>query len=108
MAFDAGLVERVADVLVTAGERGVRQKHVFGGRGFLRGKNAFLIVWNDGLVVKTLKKEYAAALTLDGVRAFAPDGEKPMSTWLVVDAERVAEDPELRDWVGRGLRSLES
>ena len=53
MAYDAGLVERVADMLAQIGERGVRQKNVFGGRGFLAGKSTFVIVWEDGLLVKT-------------------------------------------------------
>jgi hypothetical protein len=53
-----------------------RQKNVFGGRGFLRGKRTFLIVWHDGLVVKTPRNEYAAALKLRGVTAFAPDDVK--------------------------------
>ena len=44
MTFDAGLAARVADTLAQLGERGVRQKNVFGGRGFLRGKSTFVIV----------------------------------------------------------------
>jgi TfoX/Sxy family transcriptional regulator of competence genes len=106
MAFDAGLVQRVADLVQALGERGVRQRNVFGGRGFLRGKTTFLIVWNDGLVVKTAPSEYAGALALRGVTAFTPAGEKAMSTWVVVDAAEVAEDPELREWIERALRSL--
>lgn len=106
MAFDKGLVQRVADSLHAAGERGVRQKGVFGGRGFLRGKSTFLIVWGEGLIVKTARSDYATALVHAGVKTFAPGGEKPMSTWLVVDAEQVAEDPELREWIALALRSL--
>jgi TfoX/Sxy family transcriptional regulator of competence genes len=106
MAFDSGLVERVADGLTQLGERHVRQKNVFGGRGFLAGKSTFVIVWGDGLLVKTPRDEYAAALAEPGVTPFAPDGERPMSTWVVVPAEAVADDPELAEWVRRGLRSI--
>src|SRR3712207_5494274 len=53
MAYDPGLVARVADVLDSLGERRTRQKNVFGGRGFLAGKSTFVIVWGDGLLVKT-------------------------------------------------------
>ena len=108
MAFDEGLAQRVADVLHQMGERGARQRNVFGGRGFLRGKKAFVIVWDDGLIVKMSKGEYPAALTLRGVSVFAPGEEKPMSTWLVVAAAEIAEDPELREWSQRGLRGLDS
>src|SRR6476661_3899266 len=106
MAFDAGLVERVADVLTQIGERGVRQKNVFGGRGFLVGKSTFVIVWGEGLLVKTTAAEYDALLAQPGVTQFAPGGEGAMGTWLVVPADAVADDPELADWVRRGLRGI--
>lgn len=106
MAWDTGLVERVADQLIQLGERAIRQKNVFGGRGFLAGKSTFVIVWGDGLLVKVPRDEYAAALAMPHVVPFAPDGERPMSTWVVVAADAVADDPELADWVRRGLRAV--
>ena len=106
MAFDAGLVARVADVLEQLGEHGVRQKNVFGGRGFLRGKSTFVIVWDDGLLVKTRPDEYVRLLSEPGISPFAPDGEKSMSTWLVVEAEAIADDPELTEWVRRGVAAI--
>jgi TfoX/Sxy family transcriptional regulator of competence genes len=106
MAYDAGLAERVADVLVRIGERGVRQKNVFGGRGFLSGKSTFVIVWNEGLLVKTPPDEYDALLAQPGIEPFAPGDERPMGTWLVVPADAVADDPELTEWVSRGLRGI--
>ena len=106
MAFDPGLVERVADALPALGAPGARQKHVFGGRGFLLGRQTFVIVWGEGLIVKVPPAEYTAALAEPGVTPFAPDGGKPMTTWVVVPAERVADDPELAAWAERGLRAV--
>lgn len=106
MPPDSGLVSRVADALLALGERGVRQKNVFSGRGFLIGKTTFVIVWNDSLLVKTPPAEYAALLTEAGVTPFAPGGERPMGTWLAVTADVIADDPELADWVRRGLRGI--
>lgn len=106
MAYDAGLAERVADVLERLGERGVRQKNVFGGRGFLIGKSMFLNVGRERLLVKTPTDEYQDALTQPGIEPFAPGGERPMGTWVMVPAEAVADDPELTDWVSRGLRGI--
>ena len=106
MAYDAGLVERVADALAQIGERGVRQKNVFGGRGFLAGKSTFVIVWEDGLLVKTPADEYQALLKQPGIEPFAPGDEKPMGTWLVVPADAIADDPELTEWVRRGLKGI--
>src|SRR5215208_299604 len=106
MPYDPGLVARVADALATLGERGIRQKNVFGGRGFLRGKSTFVIVWGDDLIVKSPPSEYQNSLAMPGVTPFAPGGENPMSTWLVVSADAIADDPELAEWVGRGLRAV--
>lgn len=106
MAYDAGLAERVADVLARIGERGVRQKNVFGGRGFLVGKSMFLTVGLERLLVKTPPDEYQDALSQPGIEPFAPGGERPMGTWVMVPAEVVADDPELTEWVSRGLRGI--
>ncbi len=106
MGYDHGLVERIADALNGMGERGVRQKNVFGGRGFLLGRSTFAIAWDDGLLVKTTPAEYAALLLRQGVSPFAPDGERPMSTWVAVDAGEIADDPELVDWLRRGLSAI--
>ena len=106
MSFDSGLVARIADSLASLGERGIRQKNVFGGRGFLVGKSTFAVAWDDGLIVKCPPAEYAAALAEPGVTPFAPDGEKSMSTWVVIEADAIADDPELGEWLRRGLRAV--
>jgi TfoX/Sxy family transcriptional regulator of competence genes len=106
MAYDRGLVDRVADALLRLGERGARQKNVFGGRGFLIGKKTFVIVWGEGLIVKVPAADYDALRRLSGVTPFAPGEERPMSTWLVVEGSVVADDPELADWLRRGLAGL--
>ncbi len=106
MGYDHGLVERIADALTGLGERGFRQKNVFGGRGFLLGRSTFAIAWDDGLLVKTSPTEYAALLRQQGVTPFAPDGENPMSTWVVVDADAIADDPQLAEWLRRGLSAI--
>ena len=106
MPPDLGLVARVSDALLTRGERGVRQKNVFGGRGFLLGKTTFAIVWDDSLIVKAARVEYEALRAEAGVTPFAPGGEKPMSTWLVVSPEAIADDPQLGEWIGRALRGV--
>ncbi len=106
MPPDPGLVARVADALDTFGERGTRQKNVFGGRGFLAGKSTFVIVFDESLIVKTPPADYAAALAEPGVTPFAPGGGRPMSSWVVVQGDVVADDPELAAWVRRGLRAV--
>lgn len=96
----------MADCLENIGERRVRQKNVFGGRGFLVGKTTFAIAWGEGIIVKLPRDEYSAALKRRGVTRFAPGGEKPMSTWVVVASDEVADDPELTEWLRSGLRAV--
>jgi TfoX/Sxy family transcriptional regulator of competence genes len=106
MPPNQGLIARVADALHALGERGVRQKNVFSGRGFLVGKSTFAIVWDESLIVKTAASEYASLRDEQGVTPFAPGGGKPMSTWLVVEADALADDPELMEWIRRALRGI--
>jgi hypothetical protein len=106
MSYDAGLVARIADLLPQTTAPSARQKNVFGGWGFLVGSSAFVIAWTDGLIVKTPRDEYQAVLATPGVTPFAPGGERPMGTWVVVSAEVIADDPELLEWVQRGLRGI--
>lgn len=106
MSYDPGLVARIADLLPAAGISGARQRNVFGGRGFLIGKSTFVIAWGDGLIVKTTPDDYPRALAEPGVTPFAPGGERPMSTWVVVAPDAIAEDPELTAWLARGVRAV--
>jgi TfoX/Sxy family transcriptional regulator of competence genes len=107
MGYDPGLVARVADALEQIGERGVRQKNVFGGRGFLRDSHAFAIAWGEGLLVKLTADEVSAALTEPGVLPFAPNGEQRSRSWVNVTADAVADDPDLAEWLRRALRARE-
>ena len=106
MSYDSGLVARIADLLPGAGIRGARQKNIFGGRGFLLGKSTFVIAWEDSLLVKTPPAEYESSLAEPGVAPFTPGGESAMGTWVVVPAELIADDPELTEWVLRGVRGV--
>lgn len=106
MTYDAGLVARVEDALATLGERGARQRNVFGGCGFLSAKSTFAIVYEGDLIVKLPRSDYDRCLGMAGVRSFAPGDERPMTTWVVVSAEAIAEDPELAEWLALGLRGI--
>ncbi|OYV64337.1 MAG: hypothetical protein B7Z72_13365, partial [Gemmatimonadetes bacterium 21-71-4] len=72
MSYDPGLVARIADVLDRLGERTARQKNVFGGWGFLIGKHAFVIVWEEGIICKLTHDDYRHALGETGVTPFSP------------------------------------
>jgi len=105
MAYDAGLLERCRDALDALGISGVRDKNVFGMRGLMRGKQMFAAVGERGIIVKVVAADYPKMLKREGVRPFAPGGDR-LGTWVEVDDEIIADDPELRDWLQTGLRAL--
>lgn len=104
MAFDAGLLARCQDTL-RALHQAVRDKNVFGMRGLMRGKTMFAAVGEASMIVKLRADEYADALAQPGVRPFTPGGEK-LGNWVEVDADLVADDPDLRAWLEAGLRGI--
>lgn len=106
MAYDEGLVERVRDALAGLGRGKTRERNVFGGRGFLSRRSTFAIVFDDELIVKLPRSDYDRCLALSGVRPFAPGDERPMTTWVVVSADAIAEDPELTEWLALGLKGI--
>lgn len=65
----------------------------------------FAAVGQDEILVKLTPQDYARARG-EGVPPFAPGGTGSMGTWVLVSAEAVADDPELRDWLAAGLRTL--
>jgi TfoX/Sxy family transcriptional regulator of competence genes len=105
MAYDEGLLERCRDALDALGIGSVRDKNVFGMRGLMRGKQMFAAVGESGIIVKVTAANYQSALKKSGVRPFAPGGDR-LGTWVEVDDEVIADDPELRDWLQTGLRAL--
>lgn len=103
--YDAGLLERCLDGLAAMRVSGVHHKNVFGMRGLMLGKKMFAAVGESLLIVKMPRAEFEGALLQPGVRKFMP-GDEPLGTWVEVDAGVVADDPELREWLGAGLRAL--
>ena len=51
---------------------------------------------------------YDAALAHSGASRFTRGGARPMTIWVVVGGDRIAEDPLLHDWIRAALRSLET
>jgi TfoX N-terminal domain len=100
MAYDEGLATRVRDVI---GEQpGLAEKQMFGGLAFLLHGNMACGVRGDDLIVRVAADAADAALGEPGARPFDLTG-RPMTGWLLVDADGHAEDDDLRGWVVRGL-----
>jgi TfoX/Sxy family transcriptional regulator of competence genes len=102
---DEGLLQRCLDCLSGLGEHGVRDKNVFGMRGLLRGKSMFAAVGESSMIVKVPATEYETAVRQTGVRPFTPGGQK-LGLWVEIDEDVIADDPDLRHWLGTALRAL--
>jgi hypothetical protein len=97
MAYDEGLATRVREVL---GEQpGLAEKQMFGGLAFLVHGNMACGVRGDDLIVRVAAE---TAMGEPGVRPFDLTG-RPMTGWLLVDANGHAQDEDLHRWVDRGL-----
>ena len=102
MAYDEHFVSRVRDAL--AGEEGVSEKRMFGGLAFMvDGRLAVSASGRGGLLVRADPTEVDALLEEPGVSRFRMR-ERPMTGWLHVDGDAVAEDAALERWVRRGTR----
>jgi TfoX/Sxy family transcriptional regulator of competence genes len=105
MAYDEGLLERCLDALGVLGARPIRHKNVFGMRGLLHSDRMFAAVGEEEIIVKLTPDEYDRALRNEVGRPFSPGGTK-LGTWIELSTEAVADDPDLRDWLEAGLRSI--
>lgn len=104
MSYDEALLTRCLDGLREL-RVAVRDKNVFGMRGLLRGARMFAAVGESSVIVRLTPHEHRAAIRRKGVRPFSPGGSQ-LGTWVEIDDVLLADDPELREWLAAGLRSL--
>jgi hypothetical protein len=100
MAYDEILAERVRQLLDEPAR--LVEKKMFGGIGFLLQGNMACGVHKDYLMVRISPESQEAALSQPHVRVFDLTG-RPMSGWIVVEKEGIAEEEALRYWVRRGV-----
>lgn len=105
MAFDEALAARIREAL--ARRRGVEEKKMFGGVGFLLNGNMLVGVWKDSLIVRLGPDNYEDALLEPHVREFDITG-KPMKGWVLVEPEGVEDDEQLKEWIERATKFVKS
>ena len=98
MAFDESLAARIRQAL--ARKKGVEERKMFGGVGFLLHGNMLVGVWKDSLVVRLGEKEGEEALKEPHVKEFDITG-RPMKGWVLVGPGGVEEDEQLGNWIRR-------
>jgi hypothetical protein len=101
MAFSEELAERIRQGL--ARRKGVEEKKMFGGIGFLLNGNMLVGVWKDSLIVRLGPEEGEKALKEPHVNEFDITG-RAMKGWVLVAPEGVEADDELSGWVQRAVK----
>ena len=101
MAFDEALAGRIRTLL--ARRKGIEEKKMFGGIGFLLNGNILVGVWKESLIVRLGPEEGDLALKEACVREFDITGPA-MNGWVLVEPEGVKPDDQLSAWIQRAIK----
>jgi TfoX/Sxy family transcriptional regulator of competence genes len=100
MAYSESLAERIRQVV--SKKRGITERKMFGGVGFLLSGNMCVGVWKTSLIVRLDPSQYEDALKESHVAEFDITG-RPMKGWLLVEADGVETDQQLAAWINRAM-----
>ena len=95
MAFDAGLAQRVREVV--ASHPGITERAMFGGLAFLVDGKMFVGISGDKLMARVGAERHADALTLPHVRPMDFTG-RPMKGYVYVEPAGLESDRNLAAW----------
>ena len=101
MAFDESLAARIRKAL--ARKKGIEEKKMFGGVGFLLNGNMLVGVWKDSLIVRLGNEQGEEALLELHVKPFDITG-KAMKGWAMVAPEGIEDDDQLKGWIQRSVK----
>lgn len=105
MAYSESLAERIRGIV--ARRRGVTEKKMFGGVGFLLNGNMLVGVWKTSMIVRLGPDNYDDALREPHVGEFDITG-KPMKGWVMVEPDGIESDEQLSQWIERATEFVES
>src|SRR5438128_1246406 len=101
MAFDESLAARIRTAL--GRKKGVEEKKMFGGLGFLLHGNMLVGVWKHSMIVRLGPEQAEEALLEPNVGEFDITG-RPMKGWMMVEPDGVADDAGVKRWVQRAIK----
>ena len=100
MAYSQSLAERIRQAFFR--RRGITEKRMFGGVGFLLHGNMCVGVWKNSLIVRLGIDQAEAALKQPNVGEFDITG-KPMKGWVMVEPDGLETDEQLGFWTQQAL-----
>ena len=101
MAFSEALAARIRQGL--ARRKGIEEKKMFGGIGFLLNGNICVGVWKESLIVRLGPEEYEDALKESFVKEFDITG-RAMKGWVLVEPEGIEADDQLNAWIQKAVK----
>lgn len=105
MAHNEELAERMRAQLKSV--RGVVEKKMFGGIGFLVNGNMACGVNKQDLIVRLSDEDFEKATKQKHVRIFDMTG-RPMKGWIMVSEEGYKSDKVLEGWIEKGIAFAKS
>ena len=100
MAYSESLAERTRQFFVR--NRGITEKKMFGGVGFLINGNMACGVNKQDLILRLSDEDFEKALKQPHVRVFDMTG-RPMKGWVLVSSEGAATDRTLQAWIKKAV-----
>ena len=102
MAFDDKLAARIKKQL--GKKKGLVEKKMFGGVGFMLNGNMACGVHGSELIVRLAPEETDKALAQKHVRVFDLSGGRPMKGWILVEPAGIESEQDLAKWVDIGAK----
>ena len=100
MPYSKSLAARIRQV--TAARRGIVEKKMFGGVGFLLDGNMLVGIWHDSLIARLGPEQGKRALREPHVKEFDITG-RAMKGWVMVEPDGIENDRQLADWIERAI-----
>jgi TfoX/Sxy family transcriptional regulator of competence genes len=100
MPYSKSLAARIRHAL--GNRKGIVEKKMFGGVGFLLHGNMLVGVWQDSLIVRLGPEKGDQALSESHVKPFDITG-RAMKGWVMVEPEGVENDDQLCGWIWRAV-----
>src|SRR5262245_47595338 len=104
MPYSESLAERIRQRL--GHRKGIEEKKMFGGVGFLLNGNMLGGVWQASLTARIGPEQHGAALEEPNVREFDITG-RPMKGWIMVEPDGIESDKQLSGWIERAQSFVE-
>lgn len=105
MVYSESLASRIRQALKD--HRGVTEKKMFGGIGFLRHGNMCVGVSQTSLIVRLGPEQADEARRQPNVVEFDVAG-RPLKGWVMIEAEGIDIDEQLRDWIQQAIEFVET